>query len=243
MIENDRLSPAALEGLLRAEPYSVPLCSQLAEAYFRAGRFEDCRRCITGLQAQGVDTALGRVALAILDFMAGQAGGALIHIRRAEAMPGVSARLLELIGRLYLRLRRPEEANRVLQRAIAAAPEAATAHDACALACLLQKDFVKAEQSARQAIALDRTSFESHYHLGLILERDRRIDEAIEVYKQALTTRKPNEAAVHRRLAELYKHQGNHSLAFHHRAIASRSKQPRRLPGFDLEWSAQGLLS
>ncbi len=243
MIENDRLSPAALDESLRAEPYSVPLRSQLAEAYFRAGRFEDCRRCVADLQAQGVDTALGRIALAILDFMAGQAGSALIHLRHAEAMPDVSAHLLELIGRLYLRIRRPEEANRVLQRALGAAPETATAHDACALACLLQRDFARAEQSARQAITLDPTSFESHYHLGLILERQHRIDEAINVYKHALTTQKTNDAAVHRRLAELYKHQGNHSLAFHHRAIASRSKQPQRLPGFDLEWTAQGLSS
>jgi tetratricopeptide (TPR) repeat protein len=240
-MNDSRPSATVLEGLLRSDPDSVALRSQLAEAYFRAGQFRACRDCIVQLQAAGIDTPLGRVALAILDFIEGHADGALAHVQHAESMSGVSAGLLELIGRLYLRLRRPLEGVRALDAAVALDPQRASIHDARAIAALFRRDLPEAEAAARRAIALNPASFEAHYHLGLILQRQRRADDAIEIFKQALSTDRPNVAAIHRRLADLYQHVGRQSLAFHHRALAGHSKQPRQLPRFDLDWLNQGL--
>src|SRR5688500_7258748 len=170
----------------------------LAERHFRAGEYEACRRLILELQAQGFDTPLARLGLALLDFIDNRFDSALEHLSRVESMSGVSARVLELAGRLYLRLRKTTEGARALDNAIAKEPTLASAHAGRAIAHLLVRDPVAAEAEAREALKLNPGSFEAYYHLGLALSRQRRETEAIDSLKAAVAAAPHAAASAHR---------------------------------------------
>jgi tetratricopeptide (TPR) repeat protein len=226
-----------LERLVQSEPHSRSYRSLLAEAYFHAGQREACRRLILELQAEGLDTPLGRVALAALDLLEGSAG-AVEHLRRAEAMGGASARMLEIIGRLYLALRRRADAGRALDAALALEPALATAHAARAIAYLYSADPASAERQARAALELNPQSYEAMFQLGLALAGQNRVGEAIDAHRAAVALDLDGDASAHRHLAELLERQGKHALALHHRALYERRDRssPRT---FDIEWLSE----
>jgi Tfp pilus assembly protein PilF len=213
----------------------------LAERHFRAGNYEACRRLILEMQSDGIDTPVARLGLALLDFIDNRFDAALEHLQRAEAMPGASARVLELAGRLYLRLRKIADGTRTLENAIASQPTLASAHVGRAIAYLLAREPAAAEEKAREALRLDPNSFEAHYHLGLALSRQGREVEAIEAFKAALSVAPHAAASVHRRLADLLQRRGAGALAMHHRAMAQRPERSGRPAAFDVEWFKLGL--
>jgi tetratricopeptide (TPR) repeat protein len=213
----------------------------LAERYFRAGNYAACRQLILEMQREGIDTPAARVGLALLDFIDHRFDAAREHLRRAEALPGASARVFELIGRLYLRLRRTAEGARTLENAIAREPTRASAHVGRAIAHLMAREPAAAEVKAREALELNPNSFEAHYHLGLALSRQGREEEAIEAFKSALSAAPHLAASAHRRLADLFQRRGAVALAMHHRALAQRPERSDRPAAFDFEWFKQGL--
>ena len=213
----------------------------LAERHFRAGEYDACRQLILELQGEGIDTPLARLGLAMLDFMDNRAEAAVEHLQRAEEMGQATARVSELVGRLYLRLRRIAEGARALEEAIAKEPALASAHVGRAIAHLLTHEPAAAENQAREALRLDSNSFEAHYHLGLALARQARDGEAIECFKAAVAAAPHAATSAHRRLADLLQRRGAAAMAVHHRALAERAPTNGRPAAFDLEWFKQGL--
>jgi tetratricopeptide (TPR) repeat protein len=212
-----------------------------AERHFRAGNYDACRRLILDIQSEGIDTPVARLGLALLDFIDNRFDAALEHLRRAEALPGASARVLELVGRLYLRLRKTSEGARALDSAIAKEPTLASAHAGRAIAHQLARDPMAAEAEAREALELSPGSFEAYYQLGLALFRQAREEEAIEAFKAAVAAAPHAAASAHRRLADLLQRRGAAALAMHHRALAQRPERTGRPAAFDVEWFKQGL--
>ena len=229
-----------LEGLRRAEPTSIALRTLLAETCFRSGDYGGCRELIVAMQANGVDTPLGRVALALLDFMEGNVDGALMNLKLAEGASNPSAEVLDLIGQLYLRLRRVTEGTHFLERSIALKPMRASAHAGRAVAYLLDHDPIGAERESCEAVRLNPRARGAQYYLGLALQRQDRIEEAIAAYKSAAALDSCSAGSAYRRLADLFERRGEQALAFHHRSLAQQCRTDR-LPGLDVEWSRQGL--
>lgn len=222
-------------------PGSIAHRSMLAERHFRAREYAACRQLILQLQGEGIDTPLARLGMAMLDFIDNRFESAVEHLRRAEAMDRPAARVSELIGRLYLRLRRTDEGSRALDDAIAQEPALASAHVGRAIAYLLAQNPAAAEDKAREALRLDPHSFEAHYHLGLALMRQARDEEAIESFKAAVVAAPDAATSAHRRLADLLQRRGAAALAIHHRSLAERRPRSGRPAAFDLEWFKQGL--
>jgi tetratricopeptide (TPR) repeat protein len=220
---------------------SVRIRTAQAERYFREARHEACREVILQLQAEGVDTPLARAGLAMIDYIEGRSEAAVAHLARAEELGRAPARVWELIGRLYLRLRRITDASRALDRAIATEPASASARHARGLAHLLAGDPATAEREFRKALNLGARSFEAHYHLAVALERQQRIDDAIQSLKTAINVAPPAAGPAHRRLADLLQRRGEIALALHHRALAQRREFSGRPREFDVEWLRQGL--
>lgn len=215
--------------------------SALAERHFRAGAFDECRRVIIALQADGVDTPLARIALAAMDARQGDDAAAVQHLLHVERTLGAPPQMLAIAGRLYLRLKRPRDAIRLLDAAIQQDPRLASAYDAKAIACLLTRDLAGAETHAREAVARDPNSYDSRYHLGLALMRQGRADEAIDAFKAAVGLAGPTDgASAHRRLADLLDHRGDRAFALHHRAQSYRHDRMTRLPWLDAAATHEG---
>jgi tetratricopeptide (TPR) repeat protein len=225
-----------------AEPTSIAVRSLLAETCFRSGDYGGCRELIVAMQADGVETSLGRVALALLDFMDGNVDGVFRNLQRAEATGQAPAGVLELAGRLYLRLRRLTEGAYYLEKALSLDPMRASAHDGRAIAHLLAGDPANAEREAREAVRLNARARGAQYHLGVALERQNRVEDAIAAYKSAAALDPHSAASAHRRLAALFERRGERAFAVHHRALAQRGAG-ESLPSFDVEWFHQGLAS
>ncbi|MBA3481394.1 MAG: tetratricopeptide repeat protein [Pirellulales bacterium] len=220
---------------------SVRVRTAQASRHFQDADFPACRSLILELQAEGVDTPLARVGLATLDYIDEQFDAAVDQLQRAEQMGRAPARVWELIGRLYLRLRRTTEGSRALDRAIVMEPGCASAHHARGLAYLLSGDPAAADREFRDALQCGAQSFEAHYHLGIALQRQQRVDEAVEAFKAAVSVAPAEAAAAHRRLADLLERRGQGAFAQHHRALAQRCGPSRRPWFFDVEWLRQGL--
>jgi tetratricopeptide (TPR) repeat protein len=220
---------------------SVRVRTAQAERHFREANYDACRQVIIELQGEGVDTPLARVGLAMLDFLDGRSAAVLEQLEHVEQMGRVPARVWELIGRLYLRLRRMAEAARALDQAIVMEPASPSAHHARGLAHLLSGDPAAAEREFREALQLGAQSFEAHYHLAVALERQQRTDEAIDVLKTAVAAAPTVAGPAHRRLADLLERRGQGALAMHHRALAQRREFSGRPRAFDVEWLRQGL--
>ncbi len=208
--------------------------SALAERHFRAGEFAECRNLIIAFQADGIDTPLARIALAAIDARQGDDASATKHLLQVEMMSEVSAQLLTLAGRLYLRLKRPRDAIRLLKAAIERDPGLGSAYDAMAVACLLTRDLPGALIYALEAVSREPESHDSWYHLGLVFVRQGRHDEAIEAFTASVGLAAPGDgASAHRRLADLLDQKGDRAFALHHRAQSYRPDRMTRLPWLD----------
>lgn len=91
----------------------------------------------------------------------------------------------------------PEEAVKLLRRALQLAPDFAKAHEELGVALQYLDRHKDAEEHLRKAIRLDRQSESAHYRLGQLLACLGRNDEADEVFEQAFSLSPQN-----RQLAE-----------------------------------------
>jgi Flp pilus assembly protein TadD len=217
-----------LEGVVEREPSSIRFRSALGEAYFRSGQFDRCRGVIESLRGESVDTVLGRAGLAAIAIENGDFKTALEYLNDAQQMTGASAEVCEIIGRLYLRLRKVEPARTAFARAVELKEDLARAHDGLCLAYLLGGDTGEAEKRARRAIALQPEMGDGHQHLGLVLLRRGELAEALAALRMAESL-VPNAPSVHRRLAAVLERMGDHENAIQHRWLARQHAEFNRL--------------
>jgi tetratricopeptide (TPR) repeat protein len=210
---------------------SVALRTLLAEAQFRGNRRAECRRTVESLRADGVDTALARVALAALEAAAGRREAALQHLRTAEEKGPIGAEVQELIGQAYFRLRLWDDAARALTAGASADPVAGAGMEVQAAAARLAAgDAEGAEQHARAALALDPQSAAGHHRLGLALLRQARHAEAADALRRALSLGVRAFAAVHRHLATACDALGDTEGAMQHRWAARQREMVQAGP-------------
>ena len=91
---------------------------------------------ILALQADGVSTPLSETGLAATEIVEDRSAAGLQHLQRTEAIGGASPGVLEMMGELYLRLRRPADTARLFDAALALDPVLIAAHDGRAAAYL-----------------------------------------------------------------------------------------------------------
>jgi tetratricopeptide (TPR) repeat protein len=179
-----------LEELARAKDRHSYLPLYLAQAYYEAGRREECRAALDPILAACGDQPLANVLRGNLALAEGDPQRGLDNLLQAEAsscapIPEVSL----LIGRVYLSMRRWEDAERLFRSVIALDGYCAPAHAGLAQALLSRGDDKRAAESALDAIGLRFEDAEAHYVLGAALARLARPTEAIRAFETCLKLR------------------------------------------------------
>jgi predicted AlkP superfamily phosphohydrolase/phosphomutase/tetratricopeptide (TPR) repeat protein len=175
---------ALLETLLAEDPTSETYRLYLAQAYFEAGRRSDRRELLdevpaTRMGRTGVSLLRGNLALA-----EGDAGSALAYLEQAEATGRARAWLA--MGRVYIEMRRWDDAERQFRRVLADDPEDPAAHAGLAQALLGQGANQQAAESALDAIGLGFADPRAHYALGAALARLGRKESAVRAFENCL---------------------------------------------------------
>jgi tetratricopeptide (TPR) repeat protein len=198
----ERAAPL-LEALVQRRPDHAPYGHALFEAYFYAGRNDECRRLAGAAWERGERGPLLRLALGAVEVADRHAEAALDHLREAERADATLPGLHVLIGRAYVRLSRWDAAGRAFARAAELDPDAETAWHGLATAELGLGKFEAAVQHASRAVALRDDYPEAHYHLGVGLARLGRANEAAAALRRAVALQ-PELLAAYGRLVELY---------------------------------------
>jgi Flp pilus assembly protein TadD len=175
-----------LENLVRDKAEISYLRLFLAQAYYEAGRLDECRATLDPILESAdqpmVDTLRGNLALA-----RGDLDRALDHLQRAErsnTRPIPAVRLA--IGRVYLSMKHWNDGERLFRSVVDLDSACAAAHAGLAQALLGTGANEEAAESAMEAIGLRFEDAASHYALGAALARLGRREQAIRAFRTCL---------------------------------------------------------
>ena len=175
----------------------------LAQALFQAGRIAECRELVEKLlpaEQQGPLVDFFRANLLLAEGDTERALAKLLELEpRTRALPRVSIK----IGRLYLRLRRWEDAERAFRSALEADPNLALAHNGLANALNGRGRFQQAAEAALEAVGLHYEAPSAHFNLGVALASTGRYPRAIQAFETCLSLR-PNTPLAHEWLAAIH---------------------------------------
>ena len=215
LLENGRQTADALpllEALHEESPKDDRVLAALGQAYFAAGRLLDCRRLVDQALADGRGGLLLDLALASLDAESGRPAAALRRLHEISGSQADTAFVSTLKARAFVRLGRWADAGREFKRALELDADAGAAHHGLALTLLARDQPEEAFEAARDAAERLPLHPLSHYYLGLALSRLSRWKEAETALSKALQL-SPNLLAAHRRLAHVYRIQGDFARA------------------------------
>ncbi len=116
------------------------------------------------------------------------------------------------LGRIYLEKGFPGEAAKEFRQIISRDPNFALAYDGLGRANVASGDFKNAEENFRKAISLNGSLWEDKNFLGFVLDQQKRYDEAIPLYQQAIAV-KPEQGYLYNNLGISYLLKGEYEKA------------------------------
>lgn len=200
---------AYYEKAIARSPKNIAILNDLAQLYYEKDRLEDAeslyRRALEG-------DYFNQRALKGLGFTLhwrGNIDEALYLYLRYLNESGEDYDVLLNLSALFIDSGNYEKAIEFSQKAAKADPTAATPHMNLASAYFNLGKFPEAEASVRHALELDRND-ESFRLLGLVLETQERIEEALDSYVQASLVN-PQNSYIHLDMARLLNKVGRYS--------------------------------
>ena len=133
---------------------------------------------------------------------------ALEYLQLAEKAEPRLPGLHNQIGRVYLRMKQPDDALRAFKKALEIDGDSSVAHDGMAAALLRLGKPTAAAEHALIAVGLLHHFPRAHYRLGVALTRLKMYEPAIEAFETCIKIA-PRAAAPHRRLAHIYSNRLN----------------------------------
>lgn len=182
----------AIEPLRRAvaaRPGDLESRLLLAKALVLAGELDECRSLA---DAAAADPPLAPFAEAIRGLLAsaeGRDADALAHFQECERNAPPSAFVFDRLGWAYLRLKRLDDAERVLRRSLELEPEGRFAPFALAGIHLDRNRPEEAAEEALRALGRQYRWPEAHARLGIALVRLGRIPEAMRAFEVSIAQR------------------------------------------------------
>jgi tetratricopeptide (TPR) repeat protein len=170
---------ALLEKIAADDPEWVTPRQRLAEVHYNAGRWEKAQSELDWLANHGIEhprlaLVAGAIALARRDLQT--ALEELQYARHVEPnLPSVHT----LLGSVFFRLGRWDDAEDAFRQAIQQKPDDARAHDGMAAVCLQHGEYEDAADWSLRALEQDMQLFSAHYRLGVALSHLNRPNEAI----------------------------------------------------------------
>ncbi len=192
-----------LEELVELRPEDRPCRLLLAQAYQESGRPEDCRAILDPLLQEDADRPVAHLLRGNLAIAEGDYARGLEHLTRAEADSRPLPEMRLALGRVYLSLKRWDDAERAFRAVLGLDADQAAAHAGLSCALLEKQDPHGAAQSALDAVALRFEDYASHYVLGLALARTGNVPRAIQAFRTCLSFR-PGLAAAKQALQALH---------------------------------------
>ncbi len=185
-----------LEELVREKVEAGHSALFLAQAYYEAGRLDDCRAILDPILTEHADRPVVNLLRGNLALAEGDPERALEHLLRAEQSerrPIPEVRIL--IGRVYLSMKRWEDAERLFRSVLELDGDNAAAYAGLAQALLGTGANGAAAESAMDAIGLRFEDAASHYALGAALANLGRPERAIRAFETCLKLRPEMTAA------------------------------------------------
>jgi Flp pilus assembly protein TadD len=190
-------------------PDRAAILTLLAEACFYAGRLQKCRQIVETLMSEGCDTPLARVALAALDGREKQIDSARAHLGIAEQRAANDPVILNLIARVFLDLRDPSAARRIIQPV----SKILESEETLGRIALAESDFAAAAIHFGRAAQHRPDDFSPHYQLGIALLRSGDSRGAVDAFKSAAALDRRRSPAILQRLAEALEQSGDFMAA------------------------------
>lgn len=127
--------------------------------------------------------------LATAQLAAGQAGKAMVNLRRLVESPGYSERddLQRMLGKAYLALEQPDEAKKIYQKLTRKDANDAGAWMGMAQACWAKGDAAGSLAAAQRAIKAAPMEPEAYVWAGTVLQDKQQWAEALRMYEKAVT--------------------------------------------------------
>ncbi len=142
--------------------------------------------------------------LGVLEYYDKNTVKSLEHLKRAEQAEPRLPGLHNQLGKVYLRMNRPEDAMRAFKKALAIDGDSAVAYDGMAAALLRLHRPLQATEHALIAVGLLRHFPEAHFRLGVALTRMKDYQRAVDAFETCIKIA-PKAIAPRRRVAMLYK--------------------------------------
>jgi tetratricopeptide (TPR) repeat protein len=230
-----------LEELVRQQPAEVTYLLFLAQCRFLVGQLGECRRLVEEVLRREEDRPFADLLLGSLCFAENKVDEALGSLLRAEQtvrrLPGLHCQ----IGRVYLRMKRWDDAERAFRQALETDENCVGGHFGLALTHLNQDCPAAAADEALTAVGLHYHFPHGHYALGVALARLGRVGRAIQAFETCLALR-PQSAAAHYWLAAIHEQAtGDHGKAAEHRRRAEQAADAgKKLSAEDAESAEDG---
>ena len=202
-----------------------------ASAHMRLGNLEACETIIAGVAGDKLDEGRRRMFLGMIAFRRKDDDKALEHLLAAEQADEGLSGLNVMLGQIYLRNDRLDDAERALSTALEHDPDDAEAHDYLGMICYRRGQAARALHHHMESIGRLHHRPQTHINLGLATAQLGRIRWAIRAFETALEMA-PDHPVAHQALAQLYKSTGRFpEKAEHHDTRAREILAKRRGAG------------
>lgn len=195
---------ALLESLVQEEPKQPAYSLYLAQCYYELGRMADCRSIVERVLSEDANRPLANVIQGNLDLAEGRMEDGLKWLLRAEESGQTPPLLRFVIGRVYAKFKRWDDAERSFRWVLEVDADCAEAWAGLARCLLEKRKFKAAADAAMDAIGLRFDLPGSHYVLGVALARLGRADRAIQAFEACLRLA-PQTKGAHEWLARLHR--------------------------------------
>ena len=186
-----------LQQLLDEEPDNSAVKLYLASCHYQVGQYASSREVLAGMAVADDEGGSKERDLltALLLIAENEPQAAIDRLNVARQTHSREPRIFCYLGRAYLRLRRPVEAEAAFTQAVAIDEDCVSARIGLAVVYVHQRRWEEVADEALTVVGLDHHHHEAHYLLGVALFHLRHPARAIQAFETALSIRHEWEAA------------------------------------------------
>lgn len=218
------------EQLVEEHPDEDGFRVQLARTCLVLGAFEKCEETLDQLEGTYSDSPTLFLLRAELSLMRQRPEEALEYAVRAQESESGSVRVLNALGRIYLRVEQPERALEAFRESLHLEKESPVVHNGLAEAHILLEAYDKAVEHALEAVGYAHHYPSAHLNLGIALAQSGRDEAAVQAFEVCLGML-PHHKLAHQWLAKLYARDGRDSARAREHELMSRTVLARRSTG------------
>jgi len=190
--------------LIEKYPKHLGFKLEFAQCYLQLGQMDACEKILLELPDQVQQLPAIQLMLGEIRLHRGEVEAALEHFKRAETDEPEMPSLHIALGRVYVLLKKWDEAEREFQKALVTDGDNAVAYDGLAQVALAHEQYADALDHALRAVGLVHHYPPAHLHLGQALVGMEMIDQAIQAFETCLSI-SPGMKFAHMCLAKLYR--------------------------------------